>query len=335
LTDQEVGDMEAIPDNLNVAFVNWRMIYEPSKKRDMPVLWNYAMSGGTIASHVFGFCLGRVQAGIRREFDPTGTHDESFAASGLRIIKSGKQMFGNEDLGGQLFVNVDMGTPAGVMRAIQFALPSAYVADVVTAPVLHPMASLFQPQQGRVKAEVQGRLMIVFRDPLHRSLNRYEELKKLDTNLSQLTLMEYATSPLFKENNPLIRAILGLGPNDPLGDQELKVAQSFVSQKVLVGVYDEMQPTLELWEKYFGWYVGDTILPVQTCHDMVEEVIKTELFEVSRNYAATDADAFNMLLAANRMDRILYDFAKTLFWKQKAVIEKVLKQKAAVEAAGR
>ena len=193
-------------------------------------------------------------------------------------------------------------------------LATAHVSDMAVTPFLRDIAQLFQPAPGKVYPDVFGRLFVVFRDPVERALNRFEQLK-LRTGNDELTLNNYAIDPTYAENNPLVRSLVGIGPNERLNDKHVENAQNIIDQHVLVGLHEEIPESIKRYEEFLGWYVGETVPEVFACHGRVFEEFQLG-YQVTGNYGADDAIGFNTLVASHRMDILVYRYAQSTFQSQ-------------------
>jgi hypothetical protein len=98
-----------------------------------------------------------------------------------------------------------------------------------------------------------------------------------------------------------------------LNDKALKVAIQFIDNKVLVGLFEQMEETLNRFEQFFGWH-SPTDTP---CHNHVKQEWATIYsLDVAAKYEVTDPFAYNMVVAQHRMDIKVYRHAKALWAKQ-------------------
>lgn len=213
---------------------------------------------------------------------------------------------------GHLFVNVDLSSSQGIDRAGAMGLTQNRVSDLAYTPFLKEGAQkLFIPPSGQGFPEVSGRLLIVFRDPIDRALNRYEATRILTGN-DALTLTDYATNPIYSENNPLTRDLLGLGPKDALENEQIKAAQEVINQHVLVGLFDQIENSILRYEEFFRWYMGGANAAISLCHEQVWESFQMG-YRIGSNYATADPAGYNMVAASHTVDKLLYNYAKALF----------------------
>lgn len=227
-----------------------------------------------------------------------------------------------------LYLNVDLFSLGGLERAASMRLTQSRVSDIIYTPFLAEASNLlFPPKSARdVFPEVLGRLLVVFRDPMERALNRYE-ITRLLTGNDVLSLAEYAKNPVYSENNPLTRALLGLGPSDGLGQAQIKSAQQTISQYVFVGLYDQMEESITRFATFFKWFVsGDSQSSREKCTENVLNSFQRG-YQIGSNYAISDPGGYNLLAASYTADLLIYKYAKAQFVSQ----GKVLKVNSAIK----
>jgi hypothetical protein len=179
---------------------------------------------------------------------------------------------------------------------------------------------LFSPPSGQDKPDVSGRLMIIFRNPIDRALNRYEATRLITGN-DAMSLAEYANHPIYSENNPLTRALLGLGPSDPLGPSQTRVAQELLNNFVLVGLYEKMDASFVRLTKFLHWYPGVESAQMLSCQEQVRGSFRAD-YQISTTYFQSDPFGYNMVAASHNLDRLIYKFAEALYELQGNVLVK-------------
>lgn len=222
------------------------------------------------------------------------------------------QTFSVLSVNGQQFLNVDLFTTEGLDRAGAMGLTQSRVSDMAYSPFLkHGAEVLFTPRQGQSFPEVAGRLLVVFRDPIDRALNRYE-VARLITGDDSMTLEKFAKDRIYSENNPLTRDLLGLGPSDTLGPAQISVAQELINQHVLVGLFERIEDTIMRYEQFFHWYVGGANAEILRCHEEVWQSYQGG-YRINPDYARNDPVGFNLIAAEHTVDRQIVDYARALF----------------------
>jgi hypothetical protein len=220
---------------------------------------------------------------------------------------------------------VDLFSTEGIQRAGSLKLAQSLISDIILTPFLKDASTiLFPPQTSSVTSQnnqidstagspaVSGRLLVLFRDPIQRALNRYEETRILTGN-DILSLTEYASNPIYSENNPLTRDLLGLGPGEALEEEQVKAAQSIIESHVLVGLYDELKETIQRWEVFLHWFVpSKSSEAVNACPKKVQKGFENS-YQILSNFASSDPVGFNLLVSNHMIDLTIYKFARSTF----------------------
>jgi hypothetical protein len=208
-------------------------------------------------------------------------------------------------------------------------LTQSLISDIIHTPFLKDTSTiLFPPKTSSISSqdsqhdhgdgtpEVAGRLLVVFRDPIERALNRYEETRLLTGN-DILSLTEYASNPVYSENNPLTRDLLGLSPGEAIEEEQIKAAQSVIESHVLVGLFDEMDETIQRWELFFHWFVpSKSSEAINACPKNIRNEFEKKAYQVRSNFAISDPVGYNLLVSNHMIDLTIYRFAKTRFQMQ-------------------
>lgn len=301
--------IDASTSPLDHAFLKWTIPYT-GHNFELPILWTFPLSGGDILEETFGRCLGKVQAGNGMKFDVGGTNSNKWHEDSLSVVS----------LSGRRYVNVDLFSVNGIARATRLGFTSSHTADIAYSPLLHDIGKIFKPLKASDIPDVFGRLLVVFRDPMERAFNRYEQAK-VTTGNKKMTLSQFANNPAYSENNPLTRGIMGLSPEDPLEKRDVEKAQRIIRDQMLVGLYDQFALSLKRFEQYFSWYAGGVATEIAICHQEVWNSF-SPIYRVSEDYNLEDPVGFNVLLAQHLMDLSVYKSAKSLFDEQGPILFK-------------
>jgi len=247
------------------------------------------MSGGTMYADVLGSCLHLVQAS---EVGGMGGHANDTALMTVEIF-------------GESFVNVDVTTSAGIAKAIRLNLAKSGLADVVFSPRFNETKYLFNKGN-------QGRMFALFRNPIQRSANMYHYFSTAkwdpmyNPQLTKISLEEYAVSN-YMETNYMTRILLNK-PGGRLTQRDVEIAKEIVRHKCLVGIFEQLQESIERFEHYFGWSRSGQ--ETKNCKERV-------LAQGTRKYGFMDvpenSQAWNLLYQQNIFDMELYNFAKSVF----------------------
>eukprot|EP00985_Skeletonema_marinoi_P017645 scaffold9736_cov144-Skeletonema_marinoi.AAC.14 len=207
--------------------------YRPGE--ETPYFWDVHFSGESIAEAIFSQCHNLVMA----------------AEFGLRQPEYSEDELAQFILDGSRYVNVELNTKEGILRASNLGLAQNRLADVIISPYLHNIASqVFTTSD-------PGRLFALFRHPVDRALGMYHYLSKaswdpmFSPEVKKLTIEEFARSG-YIENNWMTRFLVGK-PKGKLTHSDMLLAKKIVKYKVLVGLYDELETSMSRFQRYFGW----------------------------------------------------------------------------------
>lgn len=218
-------------------------------------------------------------------------------------------------------MNVDLFSPEGINRAASMGLVPSRVSDMTYTPLLVQSSDLFQPESGATHPTVWGRLFVFVRDPIKRALNCYEQIQ-IESGNSAMTLTEFANNPFYAENNPLVRALIGIGPTDTLNDAHLAIAKAVLDNQVLIGLFDDADPTkfdesVFRIERFLEWF-AEPSTDMAACHQQISSAYALG-YAVSQEYQTIDARGYNLIVAAHRLDIQLYTYALTVFHAQSSL----------------
>ena len=204
-------------------------------REETPYFWDVHFSGESIAEAIFSQCHNLVMA----------------AEFGLRQPDYSEDELAQFILDGSRYVNVELNTKEGILRASNLGLAQSHLADVIISPYLHNIASSVFTTQN------PGRLFSIFRHPVDRALGMYHYLSKASWDpmyspeVKNMTIEEFARSG-YIENNWMTRFLVGR-PKGKLTHSDMLLAKKIVKYKVLVGLYDELESSMTRFQRYFGW----------------------------------------------------------------------------------
>lgn len=200
------------------------MVLPYNPQLEIPVVWDVPLSGGSATKSVFGNCLRLVQCNERgkdilareRELlenggDGSGRRLEGEGDAVQMTMDGSKisyQIMTSEATSDQetlfdpplrtevvytsAYVNVDCTNPSGVNRGISHELATSNIADVIYSPDIHDVGRLFAPP-----IEMYGRMVVMMRDPMERSVAKYEWMKFIDDDVKRMSLEEFSGSGEF------------------------------------------------------------------------------------------------------------------------------------------
>ncbi|KAL7551414.1 hypothetical protein ACHAWF_014621 [Thalassiosira exigua] len=212
--------------------------YDPMK--ETPFFWDVHFSGESVAEGVFSRCHHLVQA---CEF---GLRQPNYDEDKLKLFELDKTQY----------VNVDMSSTLGIIRASHLGLSSSRLADVIISPRFGDVARLI------FTVDHPGRMFALFRHPVDRAIGMYYYLARAswdpqyNPSLSQMSIEQYARSK-YIENNWLTRFLVGK-PGGKLHHSDMLMAKKIIKFKCLVGLYDDIEVSMARFQRYFGWNFNDS-----------------------------------------------------------------------------
>lgn len=222
-----------------------------------------------------------------------------------------------QGLGDAQFVNVDTTTTNGIYRARDLGLGSSGLVGLIITPFVLETSTLFGPTTHR-----KGRLFATFRHPLDRAVSMFKYLQyahwepTYSPQFKDWTLEMYATSDQI-ENNWMTRHLTKTYKAD-LTIAHLKSAKEVLQTKVLVGLINRLEESMDRFEAYFGWRF--TLNPTE------QESCREGLFTLGTNTNQNTnhkiqkpkpgSALYDLIMAENKYDMELYQFAVQLFEEQ-------------------
>lgn len=225
---------------------------------------------------------------------------------------------------GHPYVNVDLSYPPGIDRAGNLGLVSSGLADVLcTYHLNYASVHLFNQ-------DVQGRLFVLVRHPVDRSIADYYSLisETDDPVVANMTLDDYTKSSI-QESNWLVRFLTNHRQSQ-LGREHLELAKEILRTKSVVGIYDELKESMRLFEKYFKWnHIIDkgpfTRQGYEVCENEIIRIENSrgkEAHDKTQDIMNSQGDTiYYRLIESNAFDVELYWYAKQLFKEQQTWIE--------------
>lgn len=174
-------------------------------------------------------------------------------------------------------------------------LATSGMADIFYSPDLHDVSRLFAPP-----VTAYGRAVIIIRDPIERAMAQYRYLKENNHQaVKDMSLEEFANSD-YLQDNVLTNAIAGR--------KELTIAKEILKRKVVVGLFDRIDESLQRFETFFNWNVNDSANDCQR-----REVDRRMEKEYNKVNMDEDRAAYASLMAKNELDMELYEYARFLY----------------------
>jgi len=252
----------------------------PDPNNDTPLFWVVPKSGAGLIRQIMSTCHSLTLA------SEYGAVESSNAETELRVINNGNFKY----------VNVETFSPAGIARAQQLGLVAAKVADVVATPLFLESLILFDDAH-------HARAFTIIRHPIDRAVSTYEQLKKDNFEPMKDMSLEFYARSQYVENNYLVRYLSGQIEGEV--DRENLIVAKAVLKKFLIGLTDNMDKSIERFERYFGFEGG------AKCRR--NAISKNKM---GKTMVKQGTEVWRLLQWQNKLDLELYSYAQELYTKQ-------------------
>eukprot|EP00586_Coscinodiscus_wailesii_P008895 CAMPEP_0172522212 /NCGR_PEP_ID=MMETSP1066-20121228/293000_1 /TAXON_ID=671091 /ORGANISM="Coscinodiscus wailesii, Strain CCMP2513" /LENGTH=587 /DNA_ID=CAMNT_0013305195 /DNA_START=52 /DNA_END=1815 /DNA_ORIENTATION=+ len=262
---------------------------------DKPVFWHVPKSAGTFVKSYLGSCYGKVLAD----------------AISVQEQVSGKEIKIIESKGNNKFVNIDTSSIAGIQRAYKIGFAENNLADVTITPFIYEIGVLFTK-------DTPGRVFALFRNPIDRAVSMFNYLQYAEweptynSDLKSMSLDDYAKSE-YIEDNFVTRSLIHKSRGE-LNNSDVSMAMDIIRRKILVGLTEKLNESIDRFEKFFDWHFHD---------NTVQEQCRNGLLKVGGNANKQkvkapdrDSETYQHLAAKNQYDIQIYNYAKRLFKEQ-------------------
>lgn len=250
---------------------------------------------------LFGTCMGKVMSSEIGIMDGHGEDTE------IKVVERSRP-YGR-------FVNVNTETLDGIERAKSLGLVGSGLAEIISTSHFQEVAGLFNAPQ-----EHRGRMFCIMRHPVDRVASMFHYLSANGVWAGResvpTTIDEYAHNPHFVESNWMVRFLTGRKAGT-LDDSHLDSAKEILRKKFLVGLYDDLDETVQRILRYSNWRLnGDD---QRSCAD---RVLHDEANRIGRNphddlTYENNPDVYHKLSEVNNLDIKLYEYAHQLYKEQK------------------
>lgn len=282
---------------------NFRPLSTAPGEREIVLFWHLPKSGGSTAKSIYR-CMDQT---IASRLNPTvsRTEEEDLIAFEPYGERGGK------------FVNVDMTTKSGMLRAERLGLVASGKVDILFA--MDPSFAgehLFDEQH-------KGRILCLFRHPIERLESKFYYLQKADWEKTyrpqweNMSILEWATSQN-KESNVMVKNLAGLGFHDTATKVELRVAMRTIEKRFVVGLTDKMQESIRRFNIVMN--VDLTAPRNQQCMRRFFGHGNLKTNSNSHPKLEPGSPAWDVLAQENALDIQLYEYILLLFDQQRELI---------------
>jgi len=257
------------------------------------VLWITKRSGADSLKDILTFCLKLVLASELAE-----NHQE---AQSLEIYST------NDNTG--RFVNVNTETLNGLKRAQEIGVVDSELVQVILTPYIVEASSLFEHKARR------GRIFVLLRHPVDQAHSDFLFRKTLPEGdpekiPNDLVIAQFVESD-WLVSNQLTRTLLNVTNVIPLTAAHILGAKKILQERILVGLLESFDTSVNRFADYFGWNVQDSVCvanfkAARDNRDAHEQLSNSTL-------------EWKILADRNYADKQLYEFAQSLFERQKTL----------------
>jgi hypothetical protein len=124
-----------------------------------------------------------------------------------------------------------------------------------------------------------------------------------------MTLEDYATLG-YAENNYLTR-FLSNKMGGKIDSLDLAIAKKILKEKCVIGLYDEFEKSVHLFEQYFKWNTKGDGKTRESCIQQLVDKVKEN--NAVHNEIRKGSKEWSLLARQNMFDLELYDYITSLF----------------------
>ena len=297
LLSSPYGDISQMDENFA------SLLDPPDALTETAVFFHVHKAGGSAMEYMYGFC-----------FDLTLATEVGGNPDFVQGIDSSQLSVFTTDWDVQM-VDVDTTSLDGLDRAKKLGLAQSGLADIIFTSYIHQAAKLFSPHY-------RGRVFTVMRHPVERAASEFFYLQDASwegtysPETKGWTIQQYAASEN-AEHDWVTKQLLGTWQD--LTENDLEKAKYILEEKVLIGLIDRMEDSVDRFNRYFGWEESPDKIPC--AEDMLGHKNGTGSNSHAHPKVLPDTPEWEALASINRYDIQLYDFAVALFEEQGMLFE--------------
>jgi len=275
----------------------------PDSLTDTALFFHIPKAGGSAMEYMYGFCY---ELTLATEVGGNPDYVQGIDPSQLSVFTT--------DWGVEM-INVESTTLDGLDRAKKLHLAESGLVDVIFTSYVHQAAKVFSP-------DYRGRVFTIMRHPVERAASEFFYLQDASwegtysPESKGWTILQYAESE-HAEHDWVTKQLLGTWQE--LTDEDLEKAKYILEAKVLIGLIDRMEESVDRFNRYFGWEESPDKVPC--AEDMLDHKSSTGSNSHAHPKVEPGSEDWEALAAINRFDIQLYDFAVALFEEQGILFE--------------
>ena len=328
LATDNIPEIPLVFQNLvNIAdLVNDTITIEDDKY--IPYFWHIYRSAGETTKQLMGECLGLTLASsFTFPVDNLMTSQDK-----IRIMRFSKVKY----------FNVNLQTQAGIYRAKMMEITGQVetdlgpiIADALISPNINAVLNTLLSENDAEKYEnrVKGAMFMISRNPIEREISNFYNVKAtaIRSDIASYSLSDWFGLPFYMDNSMVRQLTNKMDPSLEVTMLDLFVAKEVLRQKCLIGLLEEKQETWNRFKQLFysrwsldkraadedcqerylnwGWKNRNSMTPI------IDVTVENELERPDQRIV--DRATFRQIAALNRLDMLLYEYTKQLFWEQR------------------
>ena len=147
-----------------------------------------------------------------------------------------------------LFLYLDIAKPEGIENADKLGLVDSDFADIVSSSLIHYASNVLFAENDN-----EGLLFTILRHPIDQTIvSYYDYVSNFDNDYEQISFFQYVQSSTFK-SNWLTRTLSNVSTSSQPTLEDLNQAKEILRRKCLIGIYENLERSLELFKNYFQW----------------------------------------------------------------------------------
>lgn len=292
LETENVMEYEVFPSDVENVLLDFKAPLG-NHRQQIPFFWQVPFAGGVFQSFMTA-CDKKILASNHRK-----DNDDTLE---IHMVRQSP------------FVNVDLSTDEGIESAARKGLIQSKLADVIVSnQVRLPTSTLFDRKH-------EGRFFTALRHPIDRCISEYHYVisTTTDPDVKKMSLIECAESPNMDKD--WITRFLINKRQVPLVHEDLQLAKEILRKKCLIGLHENVERSMDLFEQYFGWTSKNRREKDanKNCKSVILDIEHNRARDAYRDVGdvTKGSEIYNKLVELNSFDMKLYWYAYDLFEEQ-------------------
>ncbi len=265
----------------------------------VPFFWHIPRTAGATINEILSVCYH-----LRVASNGIQGHEQD---TSLELLNVG---------GGHSYVNVDLSSSEGIKQAVTRNLVSSGLSDVLVSSLINEAPALFDPGN-------KGRIFTMIRHPVMRAASlfyflqdvQWKAKKTYNEELANISIHDFFKRKM-GESNWLVRYLSNQVTKPYIDETDLKLAKEILRRKVFVGLTSEREASFNRFQKVFGWN-----LKSQADVECLNNRLQWDwALKHPHQIVKEGTELWDLILAHNKYDVELFEYAKVLFQEQGALV---------------